>query len=147
MTLRFRLALGRMIIPRRRQFHNPLTALHAIASSHPRDAILLPFIADPPTPTLPGLKGLTTGTLPTFIGPRSDFDGQVTIENYLISQLKPTGGTAVLGDNAWITLFPGLFGKDMQYRYESWNMLDLNLVDNGVNKHIFLLLHPGNASL
>ena len=130
-----------------RQFHNALTAPHAIASRHPRNAILLPFIADPPTTTLQRLKGLTTGTLPTFIDAGSNFAGQVIDEDNLISQLKSAGKrTAFVGDDTWMALFPGLFEEDMEYPYESLNVWDLHTVDNGVNEHIFPLLHPENAS-
>ena len=39
--------------------------------------LLLKFIADPPTTTLQRLKGLTTGSLPTFIDAGSNFAGEV----------------------------------------------------------------------
>ncbi|RPB01069.1 hypothetical protein L873DRAFT_1804425 [Choiromyces venosus 120613-1] len=130
-----------------RQFHNAFTTPHAIASKHPRNAILLPFIADPPTTTLQRLKGLTTGTLPTFIDAGSNFAGQVIDEDNLISQLKAVGKrTAFMGDDTWMALFPGLFEGDMEYPYESLNVWDLHTVDNGVNEHIFPLLHSANAS-
>ncbi|PWW72328.1 hypothetical protein C7212DRAFT_286756 [Tuber magnatum] len=130
-----------------RQFHNAFTAPHAIASKHPRNAILLPFIADPPTTTLQRLKGLTTGTLPTFIDAGSNFAGQVIDEDNLISQLKAVGKrTAFMGDDTWMALFPGLFEADMEYPYESLNVWDLHTVDDGVSEHIFPLLHPENVS-
>ncbi|CAZ85680.1 unnamed protein product [Tuber melanosporum] len=129
------------------QFHNAFTTPHALASKHPRNAILLPFIADPPTTTLQRLKGLTTGTLPTFVDVGSNFAGHVIDEDNLISQLKAAGKrTAFMGDDTWMALFPGLFEKDMEYPFESLNVWDLHTLDNGVNEHIFPLLHPENAS-
>jgi phosphatidylinositol glycan class O len=58
-------------------FHNALPFLYETAIQEPDKAFLLPFIADPPTSTLQRLKGLTTGTLPTFIDIGSNFAGKI----------------------------------------------------------------------
>jgi len=62
-------------------FHNNLPILHETAIQSPQNAFLLPFIADPPTTTLQRLKGLTTGTLPTFIDAGSNFAGTAIDED------------------------------------------------------------------
>ncbi|EXJ87609.1 phosphatidylinositol glycan, class O [Capronia epimyces CBS 606.96] len=136
-------------IPSRRVFEQPpqkyyldnLPLLHETAVSHPDHAILLPFIADPPTSTLQRLKGLTTGTLPTFIDIGSNFAGTAIEEDNIVSQLKNAGKTIVhLGDDTWHSLFPGYFDPNMTHSYDSFNVWDLHTVDNGVIEHIMPLL-------
>lgn len=128
-------------------FHNALTTPYTVASQTPKNAVLLPFIADPPTTTLQRLKGLTTGTLPTFIDAGSNFAGTSIEEDNLISQMKSLGKRmAFMGDDTWIALFPGMFEPEMEHPYESLNVWDLHTVDNGVTEHIFPLLHPANQT-
>ena len=62
-------------------FHNAIPFLYDTALAEPQNAFLLPFIADPPTTTLQRLKGLTTGTLPTFIDAGSNFAGEAIEED------------------------------------------------------------------
>ena len=115
--------------------------LHEIAVSNPANAFLLPFIADPPTSTLQRLKGLTTGTLPTFIDIGSNFAGTAIEEDNILAQLKHAGRTIVqLGDDTWHSLFPGYFDPNMTRPYDSFNVWDLHTVDNGVIQHIMPLL-------
>jgi phosphatidylinositol glycan class O len=128
-------------------YHNTFTTPYRIASKNPENAVLLPFIADPPTTTLQRLKGLTTGTLPTFIDAGSNFAGTAIDEDNIISQLKSLGKRmAFMGDDTWMALFPGLFEEEMNHPYESLNVWDLHTVDNGVNEHIFPLLERKNAT-
>lgn len=128
-------------------FHNAFTTPYRIASESPKNAILLPFIADPPTTTLQRLKGLTTGTLPTFIDAGSNFAGNSIEEDNIISQMKTVGKRmAFMGDDTWMALFPGMFEPEMEHPYESLNVWDLHTVDNGVSDHIFPLLHPENQT-
>ncbi|KAJ9603399.1 mannose-ethanolamine phosphotransferase gpi13 [Cladophialophora chaetospira] len=118
-----------------------LPILHETASSSPANAFLLPFIADPPTSTLQRLKGLTTGTLPTFIDIGSNFAGTAIEEDNIVSQLKDAGKTIVhLGDDTWHSLFPGYFDSNMTRPYDSFNVWDLHTLDNGVIEHIMPLL-------
>lgn len=107
----------------------------------PHQAFLLPFIADPPTTTLQRLKGLTTGTLPTFIDAGSNFAGTAIEEDNLLIQLKQAGRRMVhLGDDTWTALFPGYFKENLSKAYDSFNVWDLHTVDNGVTEHILPLL-------
>lgn len=48
-------------------YHNKLPYLQSILADNPRSSRLYRFIADPPTTTMQRLKGLTTGSLPTFV--------------------------------------------------------------------------------
>jgi phosphatidylinositol glycan class O len=128
-------------------FHNALPIFWDTAVAEPQNAFLLPFIADPPTTTLQRLKGLTTGTLPTFIDAGSNFAGTAIEEDNLIAQLKAAGKRLVhLGDDTWQSLFPGYFDPELTRAYDSFNVWDLHTVDNGVNDHIFPLLHSTNTS-
>ena len=125
-------------------FHNALPFLYETAVSQPQNAFLLPFIADPPTTTLQRLKGLTTGTLPTFIDAGSNFAGTAIEEDNLLMQLKDAGRRIVhLGDDTWTALFPGYFEANISRAYDSFNVHDLHTVDNGVIEHIMPLLSPG----
>ncbi|KAF8428717.1 hypothetical protein EV426DRAFT_585534 [Tirmania nivea] len=122
-------------------FHNAFTVLSEVAASEPNNAILFPFIADPPTTTLQRLKGLTTGTLPTFIDAGSNFAGSEIDEDNLIAQLRRQGKRiAFLGDDTWVALFGKHFEQNLTHPYDSLNVWDLHTVDNGVNEHIFPLL-------
>ena len=128
-------------------FHNALQVLHETAIEQPHNAFLLPFIADPPTTTLQRLKGLTTGTLPTFIDAGSNFAGTAIEEDNLVAQLRDAGKTLVhLGDDTWHSLFPGYFDANLTHAYDSFNVWDLHTVDNGVTEHLMPLLDASNTS-
>ncbi|TDZ71849.1 GPI ethanolamine phosphate transferase 3 [Colletotrichum trifolii] len=124
-------------------FHNAFPFLHETAVKSPEHAFLRPFIADPPTATLQRLKGLTTGTLPTFVDVGSSFGGTAIDEDNLLMQLKNAGRKiAHLGDDTWWSLFPGYFEANVSRAYDSFNVWDLHTVDNGVIDHILPLLEP-----
>lgn len=122
-------------------FHNVLPFMHDTAVKEPHNAFLLPFIADAPTATLQRLKGLTTGTLPTFVDAGSSFSGTAIEEDNLLAQLRDSGRRIVhLGDDTWTALFPGYFEEGLSKAYDSFNVEDLHTVDNGVNEHLIPLL-------
>ncbi|KAL8983113.1 MAG: hypothetical protein Q9177_005074 [Variospora cf. flavescens] len=127
-------------------FHNALEVLYETAVQKPETAFLLPFIADPPTATLQRLKGLTTGTLPTFADVGSNFGGNAIEEDNLVAQLRAAGKTLVhLGDDTWHSLFPGYFDTNLTHAYDSFNVWDLHTVDNGVTEHLMPLLDAGSG--
>jgi phosphatidylinositol glycan class O len=127
-------------------FHNNIPILYETAVQNPANAFLLPFIADPPTTTLNRLKGLTTGTLPTFLEAGSNFAGTAIDEDNLVAQLHSAGKKLVhLGDDTWQALFPGYFDTNLTHAYDSFNVWDLHTVDNGVTEHLFPLLRPENS--
>lgn len=112
-----------------------------MAQKSPQQAVLLPFIADPPTTTLQRLKGLTTGSLPTFIEAGSNFAGTAIEEDNVVLQLRNAGKNLVhLGDDTWHSLFPGYFDPNLTHAYESFDSRDLHTVDNGVIEHLMPLL-------
>ncbi|CCG81447.1 putative Phosphoethanolamine N-methyltransferase [Taphrina deformans PYCC 5710] len=115
--------------------HFPILAQHVDKS--PGHAYLSKFIADPPTTTLQRLKGLTTGSLPTFIDASSNFAGDAITEDNLILQLRRAGKKiAFAGDDTWQALFPGAFESELNFPFESLNVWDLDTVDNGVHHHL-----------
>jgi phosphatidylinositol glycan class O len=128
-------------------FLNAIPIFHETAVNSPHNAFLLPFIADPPTTTLQRLKGLTTGTLPTFVDAGSNFAGTAIEEDNLVAQLRNASKRLVhLGDDTWHALFPGYFESNLTHAYDSFNVWDLHTVDNGVTEHLFPLMHPSNTS-
>ena len=129
-----------------RQFHNAFPFLYESAVATPQNAFLRPFIADPPTTTLQRIKGLTTGTLPTFMDAGSNFAGTAIDEDNLLMQYRDAGKKiAHLGDDTWWALFPEYFEPNISKAYDSFNVWDLHTVDNGVIDHIFPLIESGNA--
>jgi phosphatidylinositol glycan class O len=128
-------------------YHNGIEVLYETALKQPNNAFLRPFIADPPTTTLVRLKGLTTGTLPTFLEAGSNFAGTAIDEDNMVAQLYAAGRRVVhLGDDTWQSLFPGLFVPNLTHAYDSFNVWDLHTVDDGVNEHLIPLLQTENAS-
>ncbi|KAL4992885.1 hypothetical protein BDW68DRAFT_3159 [Aspergillus falconensis] len=126
-------------------FHDNIPVLYETAVNSPQNAFLLPFVADPPTTTLQRLKGLTTGTLPTFVDAGSNFAGTAIDEDNLVAQLHAAGKSIVqLGDDTWQALFPGYFNANLTRPFDSFNVWDLHTVDNGVNEHLLPLLEPQN---
>lgn len=128
-------------------YHDALKVLYETAAKSPHNALLLPFIADPPTTTLQRLKGLTTGTLPTLIDAGSNFAGTAIDEDNLISQLRSASKRLVhLGDDTWHALFPNVFESDLSKPYDSFNVWDLHTLDDGVTQHLFPLLQRANTT-
>ncbi|KAK4169250.1 GPI ethanolamine phosphate transferase 3 [Cladorrhinum sp. PSN259] len=122
-------------------FHNAFPFMYDTAVKSPNKAFLRPFIADPPTSTLQRLKGLMTGTLPTFVDLGSSFSGTAIDEDNLLMQLRDAGKRIVhLGDDTWESLFPGYFEGNLSRPYDSFNVWDLHTVDNGVIENIFPVL-------
>lgn len=117
---------------------NGLPFMYDTSISSPENALLLKFIADPPTTTLQRLKGLTTGSLPTFIDAGSNFAGTEILEDSWISQLSTLANNSIAftGDDTWVSLFEPLFHPNLSYPYESLNVMDLYTVDNGVKEHL-----------
>lgn len=112
-------------------YHNNLQVLYEM-SSKSDDALLLKFMADPPTTTLQRLKGLTTGSLPTFIDAGSNFNGDVIDEDNWIKQLYLHNKKIFFaGDDTWDALFRPFLANE-SVPYESLNVWDLDTVDNGV---------------
>lgn len=118
-------------------YHNNLKILSETGES----SLLLKFIADPPTTTLQRLKGLTTGSLPTFIDAGSNFHGDVIEEDNIIKQMYLNNMKInFAGDDTWDALFHPFLSNE-SIPYESLNVWDLDTVDQGVisffKEHLF----------
>ncbi|KAJ0980514.1 hypothetical protein J5N97_008769 [Dioscorea zingiberensis] len=117
-----------------------LTVLQRLAAKEPLSARIFKAIADPPTTSLQRLKGLTTGGLPTFIDVGNSFGAPAIVEDNLIHQMVQNGKRVLMmGDDTWLQLFPNHFKT--AYPYPSFNVKDLDTVDNGVIKHLFPSLY------
>ncbi|GAB0094635.1 GPI ethanolamine phosphate transferase 3 [Sergentomyia squamirostris] len=116
-------------------YQNRMPIFAEILQKHPQRSRMMKFMADPPTTTLQRLKGLTTGSLPTFIDIGSNFASPEINEDNIIDQLISQNLTAVfLGDNTWTELFPGRFRRE--YAYPSFNIFDLDTVDRKIEKNL-----------
>lgn len=116
-------------------FENRLTVMRDLMQEEPENSRLYKFIADPPTTTMQRLKGLTTGSLPTFIDMSSNFASTEINEDNLIDQLLSKGKKAVfMGDDTWVGLYPRRFTRE--FPFPSFNVWDLDTVDDGIKKHL-----------
>lgn len=68
-------------------YENRLPIINRLLLQEPNNTRLMRFLADPPTTTLQRLKGLTTGSLPTFIDVGANFATPEINEDNLIDQV------------------------------------------------------------
>jgi len=116
-------------------YKNKLTAINDLMQQYPQNAKLYKFMADPPTTTLQRLKGLTTGSLPTFVDASSNFGSLEITEDNIIDQLVSLDKSITfMGDDTWLGLYPNHFKK--AFAYPSLNIMDLHTVDDGVLEHL-----------
>ncbi|KAH9048341.1 hypothetical protein EDB84DRAFT_1556964 [Lactarius hengduanensis] len=121
--------------------HNVLTLPRELTAKHPRNSFLFNAYADPPTATLQRIKGLVTGSLPTFVDIGHNFGGASIAEDSIIQQLQRANKTiAFMGDDTWLSVFPTSFHPEMTHDFDSFNVEDLHTVDNGVIANLFPLL-------
>ncbi|KAF9467526.1 hypothetical protein BDZ94DRAFT_963151 [Collybia nuda] len=121
--------------------HNILTLPRELTKSRPKNSFIYNSYADPPTTTLQRIKGITTGSLPTFIDIGNNFGGSSIEEDSILKQLRLAGKKAAfMGDDTWMSVFPDTFEDNMTFPYDSFNVEDLHTVDEGVIKHLFPLL-------
>ncbi|CAH0383091.1 unnamed protein product [Bemisia tabaci] len=116
-------------------FHNHIPVVGKLLVEKPDNARLFEFIADPPTTTMQRLKGLTTGSLPTFIDISSNFASAEIDEDNIIDQLVTSQKPVIfMGDDTWINAFPNRFHR--QRPFPSFNVWDLDSVDIGIRTHL-----------
>lgn len=112
-------------------YRNQMPFIGNITRDKPDSAILFEFVADAPTTTMQRIKGLTTGTLPTFVDAGSNFAGTEILEDTWLGQLRKAGKhMSFLGDDTWGLLFPDMF--DESYPFSSFDVWDLHSVDEGI---------------
>eukprot|EP01138_Halocafeteria_seosinensis_P013386 gb/GECG01013672.1/.p1 GENE.gb/GECG01013672.1/~~gb/GECG01013672.1/.p1 ORF type:complete len:1230 (+),score=102.90 gb/GECG01013672.1/:1-3690(+) len=129
-------------------FHNQFEFIHNLTMEEPQNSAILRFIADAPTATMQRIKGLTTGTLPTFMDISDSFGSDEIREDNIIHQFArhsaENRSSIFVGDDTWASLFPGSFNVTIPY--PSFNVKDLYTVDNGVYKNIISLLANGTLA-
>lgn len=112
-------------------FQNKMPIINSTLATLPRHSRLYRFLADPPTVTMQRLKGLTTGSLPTFIDAGSNFASAAIDEDNWLEQLGRLKRNIVfMGDDTWMQLFPDAFARS--WPFPSFNVKDLHTVDNGI---------------
>ncbi|KAG8175535.1 hypothetical protein JTE90_016684 [Oedothorax gibbosus] len=117
-------------------YQNKMPVLKQLMDSKPDQSRLFRLLADPPTTTLQRLKGLTTGSLPTFIDVSLNFASSEITEDNLIRQMLALKKKIVfMGDDTWDSLFPGHFYRS--FSYPSFNVKDLDTVDDGILAHLY----------
>ena len=139
---------------------NKMPALNALLRARTGAGRLVRVTADPPTVTMQRLKGMTTGSLPTFADIGASFASTSVSEDNIISQLLPRSTSphhndadtaqrsrvgVFLGDDTWESLFPGAF--DMSRPYPSFNVADLHGVDDGVLSHLWNVVDGSHEGL
>ena len=118
-----------------RPYQNKLSTIHKLLEEESKHCRLYQFIADPPTTTMQRLKGLTTGSLPTFVDASANFAStQITEDNIIHQMNKQNKRIVFMGDDTWMGLFPNQFERS--FAYPSLNVKDLHTVDNGVITHL-----------
>ena len=127
-------------------FHHGVLSLPAeLSKTRPHNSLIFNSYSDPPTTTMQRIKGLTTGSLPTFVDAGANFASTAIEEDSIISQLVDAGKKVVfMGDDTWGHLFPTSFVH--AHPYDSFNVEDLHTVDNGVVEHLFPYLATANSS-
>lgn len=68
-------------------YENKLPVFNEMLAKHPHNARFMKLVADAPTTTLQRLKGITTGSLPTFIDVGSNFATAEINEDNIIDQV------------------------------------------------------------
>ncbi|EHA24395.1 hypothetical protein ASPNIDRAFT_182442 [Aspergillus niger ATCC 1015] len=107
-----------------------------------RSGAALPFTAyaSSPTVTMPRLKAITTGSIPSFLDvilniAESDTSSTLAYQDTWLAQLKANGGQLVMyGDDTWLKLFPGMFER--ADGTTSFFVSDFIEVDNNVTRHV-----------
>ncbi|KAJ5902488.1 hypothetical protein N7495_003016 [Penicillium taxi] len=107
-----------------------------------REGVALPFTAyaGSPTVTMPRLKAITTGSVPSFLDvilniAESDTSSTLAFQDTWLSQLKARGDRLVMyGDDTWLKLFPGMF--DRADGTTSFFVSDFVEVDHNVTRHV-----------
>lgn len=139
-ALRFDFVLN-MSNPSDPYFLNQFPVIHHLHHTQPQSSLLFQFRADPPTTTMQRIKGLMTGSLPTFIDAGANFASSAVGEDHLLHHIKNRYEKIYLmGDDTWANLFPEVFQPERTFDSDSFKMLDLDSVDNDIVAHLWPLM-------
>ena len=115
----------------------------AFTQSLIRSGAALPFTghASAPTITMPRVKAITTGSVPSFLDvvlnfAESDTTSTLATQDTWLAQLKAKdqGKLVMYGDDTWLKLFPDFFARSDGTT--SFFVSDFTEVDNNVTRHI-----------
>ncbi|KAF2999396.1 major facilitator super transporter protein [Curvularia kusanoi] len=119
----------------------------AFVQSLIRDGTAIPFTAHAtsPTITMPRVKAITTGSIPSFLDvilnfAESDTTSTLATQDTWLAQIKAkrfgdTQGKLVMyGDDTWLKLFPNFFER--ADGTSSFFVSDFTEVDNNVTRHV-----------
>ncbi|KAJ4367042.1 major facilitator super transporter protein [Neocucurbitaria cava] len=112
-----------------------------------RDGTALPFTAHAtsPTITMPRVKAITTGSIPSFVDvilnfAESDTTSTLATQDTWLAQIKAKqfdnakGKLVMYGDDTWLKLFPDFFER--ADGTSSFFVSDFTEVDNNVTRHV-----------
>lgn len=108
-----------------------------------RDGSAIPFTANArsPTVTMPRIKSITTGSIPSFVDLILNFDegdtsSTLAAQDTWLAQFKSKkqGKLLMFGDDTWLKLFPDTF--DRQDGTTSFFVSDFTEVDHNVTRNI-----------
>ncbi|KAI7294501.1 hypothetical protein KC315_g19112, partial [Hortaea werneckii] len=112
-----------------------------------RSGAAIPFTAHatPPTVTMPRVKAITTGSVPSFADLIFNLDesgsgSTLATQDTWLAQIKEKGGKLVFyGDDTWLRLFPSGEQDGFFERHDgtsSFFVSDFTEVDNNVTRHV-----------
>lgn len=82
------------------------------------------------------IKGMMSGTLPTFIDAGSNFNSYLVEEDNLIRQASNHNmSVVIMGDDTWCSLFEEKLFSEI-HAYPSFDVKDLDTVDTNVRKKL-----------
>ncbi|KAL2862972.1 mannose-ethanolamine phosphotransferase LAS21 [Aspergillus lucknowensis] len=105
-----------------------------------RSGAAIPFTtyAGSPTVTMPRLKAITTGSVPSFLDvilniAESDTSSTLAYQDTWLAQIRASGEQLIMyGDDTWLKLFPGMFSR----ADGTTSFFDFTEVDTNVTRHI-----------
>ncbi|KAI9498284.1 hypothetical protein BDB00DRAFT_799691 [Zychaea mexicana] len=130
-------------MPGKEQYYlNRLPIIDKLHRSSPSSSLLYQFRADPPTTTMQRVKGLMTGSLPTFIDAGANFASSAVNEDNLLRHVRQRFNSIFfMGDDTWVNLFPEVFDdRNRTFESDSFKMFDLHTVDNRILSHLWPIM-------
>ncbi|PHH62423.1 hypothetical protein CDD81_7142 [Ophiocordyceps australis] len=119
-----------------------------------RNGTAMPFTANArsPTVTMPRIKSMTTGSIPSFVDlilniDEADTSSSLASQDTWLAQLKISekGKLLMYGDDTWLKLFPDTF--DRHDGTTSFFVSDFTQVDKNVTRHVAPELENSDWSL
>ncbi|KDR12958.1 GPI ethanolamine phosphate transferase 2 isoform X2 [Zootermopsis nevadensis] len=100
-----------------------------------KKACLLTGKARPPTVTMPRIKAMTTGTIPSFVDVALNLGSSKILEdNLLLQAVQHDMKLIFYGDETWLKLFPDVFTRSEGTT--SFYVTDFTEVDDNVTRHL-----------